>query len=254
MARLFSILAICALAVFAVAGCGDSDDDSGSTTEATNAAATEAGSEDDAMKKDDDADGDAMKADEDDAMKKEGDDAMKSDGDAMKKDDADGDAMKSDDDSMKHDEDDAMKHDDDAMKKEASAGASASGDAMVANRKKKGKVVKAVGSQFGRVVADGRGEAFYLFDKENSKRSQCYGACARAWPPVITKGKPRAGKGVKAKLLGTTKRKNGKLQVTYKNHPLYYYVDDSPGTILCQNVDEFGGLWLVVKPNGNPVT
>lgn len=219
MARLFPILAICALAVFVAAGCGSDDDDSGSTTEATNAAATES-SDGDAMKKDD-ADGDAMKADDDDAMKKDGD---------------------------------AMKHDgDDAMKKEASAGASASGDAMVANRKK-GKFVKAVGSQFGRVVADGKGEAFYLFDKENSKRSQCYGACARAWPPVITKGKPRAGKGVKAKLLGTTKRKNGKLQVTYKGHPLYYYVDDSPGTILCQNVDEFGGLWLVVKPNGNPVT
>jgi predicted lipoprotein with Yx(FWY)xxD motif len=230
MARLFPILAICALAVFVVAGCGDSDDDSGSTTEATNAAATESGSDGDAMKKDD-ADGDAMKSDEDDAMKK---------------DDADGDAMKH--------EDDSMKHDDDAMKKEASAGASASGDAMVASKSKKGRYVKAVGSNYGRVVADGRGEAFYLFDKESSKRSQCYGACARAWPPVITKGKPRAGKGVKAKLLGTTRRKNGKLQVTYKNHPLYYYVDDSPGTILCQNVDEFGGLWLVVKPNGNPVT
>jgi predicted lipoprotein with Yx(FWY)xxD motif len=246
MARLFSILAICALAVFAVAGCGDSDDDSGATTEATNAAATGAGDDGDAMKKGDadgdamkkdDADGDAMKSDEDDAMKKEGDDAMKSDDDAMK-----------------HEgDDDSMKHEDDAMKKEASA----SGDAMVASRKKKrrrGKFVKAVGSDYGRVVADGRGEAFYLFDKEGSKRSRCYGACARAWPPVITKGKPRAGKGVKQRLLGVTRRKNGKLQVTYRNHPLYYYVDDSPGTILCQNVDEFGGLWLVVRPNGNPVT
>lgn len=127
--------------------------------------------------------------------------------------------------------------------------------ALVANqRKRSGKPVKAVSSQFGTVIADGRGEAFYLFDKEKGKRSQCYGACARAWPPVITKGKPRAGKGIRAKLLGVTRRKNGKLQVTYKNHPLYYYVDDSPGTILCQNVAEFGGLWLVVKPNGNPVT
>jgi len=118
----------------------------------------------------------------------------------------------------------------------------------------RGKKVKAVGSQFGRVVADGRGEALYLFAKERGKRSQCYGACARAWPPVLTKGRPRAGKGAKAKLLGTTRRKNGKLQVTYKGHPLYYYVDDRPGLILCQNVNEFGGLWLVVKPNGNPVT
>jgi len=127
-------------------------------------------------------------------------------------------------------------------------------ETATASKKKKGTTVKVVGSQYGRVIADGKGEAFYLFDKESSKRSRCYGECARAWPPVLTKGKPRAGKGAKAKLLGTTKRRNGKRQVTYAGHPVYYYVDDSPGTILCQNVDEFGGLWLVVKPNGKPVT
>jgi len=117
----------------------------------------------------------------------------------------------------------------------------------------RGKKITVVGSQFGRVVADGRGEALYLFGKEKGRRSQCYGACARAWPPVLTKGRPRAGKGAKGRLLGVTRRKNGKLQATYKGHPLYYYVDDRPGLILCQNVAEFGGLWLVVKPNGNPV-
>lgn len=118
---------------------------------------------------------------------------------------------------------------------------------------RKGRLIEAVGSEYGPVIADRRGEAFYLFDKESSKRSRCYGACARAWPPVLTKGRPRAGKGVKAKLLGTTRRRNGKLQATYAGHPLYYYVDDSPGNILCQNVEEFGGLWLVVKPSGRPV-
>jgi len=136
----------------------------------------------------------------------------------------------------------------------AAATTEASSSARRNKRQAKGKKIKVVGSQFGRVVADGRGEAFYLFDKEKGKRSQCYGACARAWPPVLTKGRPRAGKGAKANLLGVTRRKNGKLQVTYKGHPLYYYVDDRPGLILCQNVPEFGGLWLVVKPNGDPVT
>jgi predicted lipoprotein with Yx(FWY)xxD motif len=137
---------------------------------------------------------------------------------------------------------------------EAIATSAAAGTEPIATSAAAGKKVKAVGSQFGRVIADGRGEALYLFGKEKGRRSQCYGACARAWPPVLTKGRPRAGKGVKARLLGVTKRKNGKLQVTYRGHPLYYYVDDRPGLILCQNVDEFGGLWLVVKPNGNPVT
>lgn len=119
--------------------------------------------------------------------------------------------------------------------------------------KPKGTVVKVVSSEYGPVIADRKGEAFYLFDKENSKKSECYGDCATAWPPLLTKGAPRAGKGAKQKLLGTTKRRNGKLQVTYAGHPLYYYKDDSPGNILCQNVDEFGGLWLVVKPSGQPV-
>lgn len=133
----------------------------------------------------------------------------------------------------------------------------ASGDTAKADaiaRQATGRLIKSVGSEYGRVVADAKGEAFYLFDKEDGPRSECYGACAAAWPPVLTSGKPRAGKGVKASLLGTTKRKNGKLQVTYAGQPLYYYVDDTPGNILCQNVDEFGGLWLVVKPDGSPVT
>jgi predicted lipoprotein with Yx(FWY)xxD motif len=118
----------------------------------------------------------------------------------------------------------------------------------------KGATVKVISSQFGRVIADRRGEAFYLFDKETSRRSRCYGECAVAWPPVLTKGKPRAGKGADPKLLGTTKRRNGKLQVTYNGHPLYFYKDDEPGRILCHNVDEFGGLWLVVNPRGEAVS
>ncbi|MEX2448262.1 MAG: hypothetical protein WD404_05895 [Solirubrobacterales bacterium] len=119
-----------------------------------------------------------------------------------------------------------------------------------ASKRRKGARVKVVDSQYGRVIANGRGEAFYLFGREKTKKSQCYGACARAWPPVLTRGRPQAGSGAKQRLLGTTRRRNGKLQVTYAGQPLYYYVDDSPGTILCHDVAEFGGLWLVVKPNG----
>ena len=118
----------------------------------------------------------------------------------------------------------------------------------------RGATVKVVSSTYGRVVADGRGEAFYLFAKERARRSECYGACAQAWPPVLTKGKPRATGGANLRLVGTTRRRDGKLQVTYGGHPLYYYNGDSPGRILCQNVDEFGGKWLVVKPTGAPVT
>jgi predicted lipoprotein with Yx(FWY)xxD motif len=123
-----------------------------------------------------------------------------------------------------------------------------------ARPKAKGAIVKVVDSDYGRVIADRRGEAFYLFDRESTGKSECYGECATAWPPLVTQGQPRAGNGTEQKLLGTTRRRNGKLQVTYAGRPLYYYKDDSPGNILCQNVNEFGGLWLVVKPNGKPVT
>jgi predicted lipoprotein with Yx(FWY)xxD motif len=136
-----------------------------------------------------------------------------------------------------------------AMKKEAAMKEDEA--AMNAGR---GATVKIVRSQFGRVIADKRGEAVYLFDRETGKRSRCYGECAVAWPPLLTKGKPRAGKGADSALLGTTRRRNGKLQVTYKGHPLYYYKDDEPGRILCHNVDEFGGLWLVVNPRGEAVS
>ncbi len=108
-------------------------------------------------------------------------------------------------------------------------------------------------SQIGTILFDGDQRAIYLFDKESSKRSECYGACAAAWPPVLTKGDPEAKGGLDASLLGTTERDDGSTQVTFGGHPLYYYVDDPPGEVLCHNVEEFGGLWLVLEPGGGPV-
>jgi predicted lipoprotein with Yx(FWY)xxD motif len=126
-----------------------------------------------------------------------------------------------------------------------------SGDTTADAAAHAGTQVKVVNSDYGRVIANGRGEAFYLVDKEDAGRAECYGACAEVWPPVLAKGKPRAGRGAKQGLLGTTRRRNGKLQVTYAGQPLYYYFADSPGSILCHDVEEFGGVWLVVRPSGN---
>jgi predicted lipoprotein with Yx(FWY)xxD motif len=116
-----------------------------------------------------------------------------------------------------------------------------------------GTTLKLVSSQYGQILADGSGQAFYLFGKEHSSRSQCYGACAHKWPPVLVKGNPRAGPGGQGRLLGTARRRDGKLQLTYAGHAMYYYEGDSPGRVLCQGVNEFGGPWLVVQPNGKPV-
>jgi len=108
-------------------------------------------------------------------------------------------------------------------------------------------------SDYGSILFDSKQQAIYLFDKESSPKSECYGACAAAWPPVLTEGQPQAGAGAKAELLGTTPRDDGSTQVTYNGHPLYYYVDDPKGEVLCHDVEEFGGLWLVVDPSGNAV-
>jgi predicted lipoprotein with Yx(FWY)xxD motif len=117
-----------------------------------------------------------------------------------------------------------------------------------------GSAVTAKSSRFGKILFDGRGFVLYAFTKDPRGRSVCSGACAKAWPPYIVRSAPGAGAGAKRSLLGTTRRADGKLQVTYNGRPLYYYVGDrSPGQILCQNVSEFGGLWLVARSNGTLV-
>jgi len=114
--------------------------------------------------------------------------------------------------------------------------------------------VSAHSSRFGRILFDGRGFVLYAFTKDRPGHSACSGACAVRWPPFVVKAKPVARSGVPARLLGTTRRADGRLQVTYAGRPLYYYVGDrSPRQILCQDVSEFGGLWLVVSPTGKPV-
>ena len=108
-------------------------------------------------------------------------------------------------------------------------------------------------SRYGTVIFTGSGRAIYLFVRDHGT-SACYGACAKAWPPVLTEGAPTAGPGVRAKLLGTIKRKDGSRQVTYAGHPLYRFVNDKkPGDITCQNVSQFGAKWLVVSPAGHAV-
>jgi predicted lipoprotein with Yx(FWY)xxD motif len=109
-------------------------------------------------------------------------------------------------------------------------------------------------SAFGRILFDSRGRALYAFTRDPRGRSACSGACAAAWPPYLVRGRLRGGGSVERSLLGTTRRANGTRQVTYAGRPLYYYVGDRrPGQVRCQNVREFGGVWLVMRPSGRLV-
>src|SRR6266568_2197681 len=106
-------------------------------------------------------------------------------------------------------------------------------------------------SRVGQILVDAKGITLYDFVADKGTTSVCYGACAALWPPLITNGKPIAGPGVRASLLGTTKRKDGKLEVTYGGHPLYYFVQDKKaGQVKGQGFVHFGGSWWVVSAAG----
>jgi predicted lipoprotein with Yx(FWY)xxD motif len=109
-------------------------------------------------------------------------------------------------------------------------------------------------TEYGKALFGPSGKVLYVFGADRGSTSRCYGVCAKAWPPLLTKGAPVAGPGVHANLLGTTKRKSGRLQVTYNHHPLYYYSADKVGKVMCQHARMHGGLWLIIKPNGQPNT
>jgi predicted lipoprotein with Yx(FWY)xxD motif len=103
----------------------------------------------------------------------------------------------------------------------------------------------------GTYLTDGSGKSLYLFAADSGGKSVCTGACAGAWPPLTTTGKPTAGSGATASMLTTFTRSDGTTQVVYNGHPLYYYVADSaPGQTTGQGLNQFGGLWWLVSPAG----
>ena len=117
-----------------------------------------------------------------------------------------------------------------------------------------GAVVSTASTKLGRVLVNSRGHTLYLFGRDKNGRSACTGMCAGLWPPLITSGKPRAGAGARASLLGTTKRADGRLQVTYNHHPLYTFVKDkSKGQTNGEGINAFGGTWDAVSPAGAKV-
>jgi predicted lipoprotein with Yx(FWY)xxD motif len=100
----------------------------------------------------------------------------------------------------------------------------------------------------GSFLVDSKGMTLYLYTKDSPNTSNCYTVCATAWPPLLTSGAPVAGTGVNAAMLGTTKRTDGTMEVTYNGWPLYYWVNDKkPGDTTGENVQN---VWFVITPAG----
>jgi predicted lipoprotein with Yx(FWY)xxD motif len=115
--------------------------------------------------------------------------------------------------------------------------------------------VSVANTGLGKVLADSQGRTLYLFQRDSGTKSMCSGACASNWPPLKANGKPTAGRGAMASLVGTTKRSDGTTQVTYNGHPVYRYVgDQKPGDTNGQGLNFFGGLWYALSASGNQVT
>ena len=123
-------------------------------------------------------------------------------------------------------------------------------DAAKNDNAAKGSTITVGDSEFGTMLFDSKEQAIYIFENDPQGETVCYDECAEAWPPVFTQGEPKAGNGVQDALLGTVKRRDGRLQVTYADKPLYYYAHEEPGEVLCHNVNLNGGLWWVVGPDG----
>ena len=109
-------------------------------------------------------------------------------------------------------------------------------------------------TRLGPVLVNSKGHTLYLFKKDKNGKSACSGSCAMFWPPLLKHGKPTAGSGVKASLLGTTRRSNGSLQVTYNEHPLYSYtLDKKAGQTKGEGMFVFGAKWYAVSAKGAAV-
>jgi predicted lipoprotein with Yx(FWY)xxD motif len=115
------------------------------------------------------------------------------------------------------------------------------------------------------ILVDGAGRTLYMFTTDiGGKDTACtpsgpYGSiCPHVWPALTSAGVPRAGGSVKASLLSVYKRSDGKRQVTYNHHPLYYFHggsgfgpgDTKPGDARGQG---YVKEWFVLSPKGTPI-
>jgi predicted lipoprotein with Yx(FWY)xxD motif len=114
-----------------------------------------------------------------------------------------------------------------------------------------GAVVKLGQSGLGQILVDSHGRTLYLWAHDRHHKSTCYGYCAAYWPALTTKGKPRAVGGARKALLGTTRRRDGRMQVTYHGHPLYRFSGDTKaGDTTGEGLTDFGGRWDPVSAAG----
>lgn len=127
------------------------------------------------------------------------------------------------------------------------------GSAVAATR---GTTIKLTKTRSGKILTTSRGFTLYMFSRDKRNKDVCVKIqdCTIVWPLVTTKGKPVAGPGVKARLLGTIKLANGSRQVTYNGWPLYTYIGDRfPRSTQFIGLYQSGGYWWALNAAGRLV-
>jgi predicted lipoprotein with Yx(FWY)xxD motif len=137
----------------------------------------------------------------------------------------------------------------------AAAASTASSSASASPSSGGGVKISTAKGTDGTYLTGASGRALYLWVADTNGKSVCSGACAQAWPPLLTKATPTVSGGVNATDVGTVKRSNGSEQVTYKGHPLYYFIGDTgAGKTTGQGNNGFGAKWWLVAPSGTAIT
>lgn len=109
-------------------------------------------------------------------------------------------------------------------------------------------------SSLGTILSGDKNLTVYMFEADKNGKSACDSDCAAVWPPVLTTGDATVAPDAQSSKLGTTKRADGKTQVTYGGWPLYYYVKDKDAEdVYGQGIDSFGAEWYVLAPNGKKI-
>jgi len=128
------------------------------------------------------------------------------------------------------------------------------GGSIALSATRTGATVNLRKTKLGPILVNSKGHTLYLFKKDTNGKSSCSGNCAMFWPPLLSHGKPTAGSGVKASLLGTTRRSSGSRQVTYNKHPLYTYsLDKKAGQTKGEGILAFDAKWYAVSAKGSAV-
>jgi len=105
----------------------------------------------------------------------------------------------------------------------------------------------------GTVLVNAKGFTIYDVRRDKGRVAHCYGKCTDVWQPVLAEGGPQARGAAIQVALGTTARKDGTVQVTYSEHPLYTSrLDKGPGERHGEDPRVRKGKWTgyALNPDG----